>query len=772
MTASRSAGGEPRRQAAAATLVALLLTVAASIWPAAVAPPAVGVEAGEHLFSAERARHHLREITREPRPAGSPAHAAAREYLLEALAELGLEIGTQQTTAVSDLRGRRAAHVENVVARLPGTASTGAVLLASHYDSAPHSFGATDAGHGVVAILETVRALRAGPPLRNDLIVLFTDAEEVGLLGASAFVAEHPLASEAAIVLNAEGRGNEGPVFVIRTSPEGGELIRAAAGSVVGAAANSLTAAVLQYIPNDTDLSVFLRAGIAGMDMANAHGLTHYHTPLDDFERASARTLQHHGGYLLGLSRHFADRDLTDLAAPDLVYFTLPVIRMVRYPAGWALPLALLAGVFGSAVVAAGVLRRRLRGNGMALGLAVMVGTLVVLPAASFGAWSALRAILPDTSSVHAFGYDRLWYLIFLVSAGVGVVLAAVGWLVRVATAAELLAAPLATWLALAIASAAVLPGGSYVFLWPALGAGCTMAVLLARARGDGVGHAVLLTLCALPILLVVPQVIYMLEVVLTLDAVVVLTVVFTLLLTLLVPQLALVRTGLGRAAPAIFLAIAAVALLGGLARSGFDAERPRPTGVNYVSNPMRGEALWTSTDPVLTTWTRHFLGDAPERRTLPEWGIASERWVGLAPIVAVVAPDVEVVSIEASGEDRLLRLRIRPVAGGWQTVLSTVGGGVARDVMVDGRTLPVASGGPIVSLYGSPEQGFEVTFTVPDEVAAIRVRGIAPGLPEIPGAPHPAPAAQLMNADFTLIDRILPLGTAAAATRSVPGGE
>jgi len=84
------------------------------------------------------------------------------------------------------------------------------VLLVAHYDSVPTGPGANDDGVGVATLLETARALTASAPLQNDVIFLFTDSEETGLLGAQAFVTEHLWAKEVEVVLNFEGRGNGG----------------------------------------------------------------------------------------------------------------------------------------------------------------------------------------------------------------------------------------------------------------------------------------------------------------------------------------------------------------------------------------------------------------------------------------------------------------------------------------------------------------------------------------------------------------------------------
>src|SRR5207245_10866754 len=100
-----------------------------------------------------------------------------------------------------------------------------AVALVAQYDSVAAGPGAGDDGAGVAALLETLRGLRAGPALQNDLIFLFTDGEEDGLLGASAFVAEHPWAKDAHVVINFEARGNSGASQLFETSAGNGRLI-------------------------------------------------------------------------------------------------------------------------------------------------------------------------------------------------------------------------------------------------------------------------------------------------------------------------------------------------------------------------------------------------------------------------------------------------------------------------------------------------------------------------------------------------------------------
>jgi acetylornithine deacetylase/succinyl-diaminopimelate desuccinylase-like protein len=170
--------------------LALVITIAAAAFGIAAGgtlrgavPRPVAASAPATEFSSARALQHIRVVAREPHPMGSPANAAVRDYLVSQLRGLGLTPEIQRTTsAYYPLPGLlQAGTSENVLARLPGSQPGGkAFLLAAHYDSVPTGPGATDNGSGVASLLETLRALKAGPPLRNDVIFLFTDGRSGG----------------------------------------------------------------------------------------------------------------------------------------------------------------------------------------------------------------------------------------------------------------------------------------------------------------------------------------------------------------------------------------------------------------------------------------------------------------------------------------------------------------------------------------------------------------------------------------------------------------
>src|SRR4051812_16643061 len=302
-----------------AMLVAAAALSIAAIRPPDVAPP----EAPAPEFSAARAIDHLRVIARAPHPLGTPAHEQVREYLVHVLSELGLETEVQSTSVSARFAGNfESALVKNVLARLKGTgASARSILLAAHYDSVPMSFGASDDGSGVVTLLETARALRARSPLECDVLFLFTDGEELGMLGAHAFVAEHAAAREVALALNFEARGSHGAVAMFDTSPGNGALISALSAAEPHLVASSFVSTLAQTLPNDTDASIFKKAGMPVLGFAYADGLENYHVATDSIDTIDPRSVQHHGAYALALVEHFGQSDSSHLVAPDLVYF-------------------------------------------------------------------------------------------------------------------------------------------------------------------------------------------------------------------------------------------------------------------------------------------------------------------------------------------------------------------------------------------------------------------------------------------------------------------
>ncbi|HEX8116456.1 MAG TPA: cyclic peptide export ABC transporter, partial [Pyrinomonadaceae bacterium] len=427
-------------------LAALMLAVGGQRLPAAE-----GGGAPAAAFSAERAMQHLKVIAARPHPSGSAAQAEVRDYLLKTLRESGLEPEVQDSFVVTQQRRTHVlANPQNVVARLRGTGPPGrkVILLAAHYDSVANSPGAGDDGAGVVTLLETLRALKSGPPLQNDVVFLFTDVEEHGLHGARAFTDEHPWAKEVGLVLNFEARGSGGPVFMFETSEQNGWLIEGLDDAAPHPFASSMMYTFYRLMRNETDLNVFKGAGMAGMNFANIGGLGQYHSASDTLQALDGRSVQHHGTYALSLARHFGDVPLDDSRAPDAVYFDLLGATLISYPQTWAAPLAILLALLFAAAFYLGRRQGALTLRGTALGSVVLVLGAVVSAAAVSLAWWGVTALHPDFTPFTNAGLFLIGFAGLTLAATLSLVLLSNRWV----SWHDLFAGALCVWLVGAVA--------------------------------------------------------------------------------------------------------------------------------------------------------------------------------------------------------------------------------------------------------------------------------------------------------------------------------
>jgi len=463
-----------RRWAAPSAWAALILAALFGIAPL-IPPPAADASAEPTEFSAQRAFVHIAALAGSPRPIGSQEIETARAAIVAELRSLGLE-PRLQTIVVPDYYGSpREVAVVNVMARIAGSGSTGAVALMSHYDTVPTSPGANDNAAAVAAVLETGRALLAGDPLRNDVILLFTDGEEPApRFGSAAFVAGHPWAADVEFVINLEAIGSGGPSNLVAMVGPGRWVIDQYAAAVPHPAAFSYLTKTAELIGgSNTDLAPFRDDGKPGLETAYLHGSPIYHTAADSPEGVSLRSVQHHGANLLATTRHLGSLDLEEpVADTTMTFFTLGRSVVIRYPATWDLLIALVgAAALLVAIGFTGTWRQTLRSAGYAFltafGSAVGV-TLMWLPLGG----------MRNTMGIP----ESYLYLALLTTLGAGIVLGAPR---RFSRKGGRVAEPMgvvAMWSAFALVAAGAAPGFGYLFVWPAL-AGAVF--LLAGALGS-----------------------------------------------------------------------------------------------------------------------------------------------------------------------------------------------------------------------------------------------------------------------------------------------
>ncbi|CCH88837.1 membrane metallopeptidase [Modestobacter italicus] len=731
-------------------LVALLLLGAlAALSIAALQPPAPApVDAPADEFSAGRAFEHVQQLAAETHVTGSPANDRVRRYVVDTLQGLGLQTRVQDAVGADpgDPGEVEMARVRNVVAVLPGTDPTGRLFLVAHHDSVETGPGGNDDAAGVSSVLETVRALSQGPRLRNDVVVVLTDAEEACLCGAEAFADADPLAADGGVVLNLEARGTGGPPIMFETALGNADLAGVYAGAAPHPVATSFAVEVYRALPNDTDFSPLLAAGFTGLNTAYIDGSAAYHTPEDTPERMDRGSLQAMGDNTLALTRALGDDDLGALAEPaagDAVYF--PVLGgLVRYPGALVWPVAGLAVV---AVGALAVVARRRTGTSLRRSLAgfgLAAVPVVLAPLAAQGAWALLVAVRP--------GYAGLidpwrpgWYRLGVVALVLAVLLV---WyaLLRRRVGADALAVGGLGWLAvLGVVLAAAAPGGSYLTAVPALVAALVGVVGLletpawVRPLAGLVAGAVAVLVLAPTIALFFPAL------GLATGAAPALFAVLLGLVLLPVLEPLFGSTGAGRAARALVPGVAVLltlALFGtGLAVDRFDAAHPVPTQLMYALDADRGEAWWISTEDDPVGWTAAYLdGSEDLSGTFPllAGGLATgaaEPADLPAPTLTASATDLgdgrREVSVQV-GSRRAARLLVLDVAGARVTGATVAGRAVPGGVLGEDRLS--------VTFHAPPDGGVAATFVVEGD-GPVTVRAIdgSDGLADLPGfTPRP----------------------------------
>ncbi|WP_374579331.1 M20/M25/M40 family metallo-hydrolase [Phenylobacterium sp.] len=758
-------------------------------WIGERTPPPAPANAPAADFSAMRAMADVEAIASKPHPMGGQANAAARDHLLARMTALGLAPRLQQAEVLRhQTDGKRTwaagGRVENIVGVLPGRdRAAPALALMAHYDSVPGSPGAADDAAGTAAALEIVRALKAqGTPAR-DVIVLLTDGEESGLLGAQAFFDQHPLARRIGFLINMESRGGAGRAQMFQTGGDNAGAIGLLQRGSVSPAATSLTVFLYEQMPNDTDFSVSKAAGVPGLNYAFIGAQYDYHAPTSTPANLDKGSLQHIGQEVLAATRQAAFAPTLPANGPNLVYANVYGGKIIAYApaAGWLLLAAIAVliavgawrarrtGVLALVDVAKGAgaalylvtlavvalrLARRATGAGFGfleqhyllaqagrweIALALLsVGALAFAAAASGRGRTRLAAavlVLALGAACSAFGHLDT---IALAVGGVGAALALVGF-GRPAGAAGAWAGVLAVGFLAASGLQAAAPTTAMLVAWPlalaALAAALTafasrrslpVLVLLTAAGGAGLGwvlafgHGVYLGL-DLPELLAA----------------------IAWIAALLIWPLAHAgedETGARTAALAIMV-LGAVTVAIVRFDPPWTARHPQPTHIAYYLDPQAGRTLRISDAPALPAWTRQALsvdGGTVEKIKLPALR-RGEVWA--APASGVAAPPVEASFGQTAEGAR--QLVLTPPPGTRALMLHLKSDAALTDVTVNGKPAAML-GGPGASARISWE-GFGDGSTG----LVVRFRAAGPGalqadyaavLPQPPAGARPLP--------------------------------
>ena len=626
-------------------------------------PNAQPADAPVAEFASGRAMNHLKMIARSPHPIGSAEHSNVRDYILKEMSALGLGPEVQKSLAVNQENEGSyvAAGVQNIIGKIEGAGSRYAVLLACHYDTVPNSPGANDDGAGVTTLLEVMRAIKAGPPLKNDLVFLFTDGEEIGMLGAKAFMHEHSYAKDIAVVLNFEARGANGPSIMFETS-EGNEwLINEFSRTIRHPVTNSLTYDLYKLLPNATDMTIFKSGGLRGLNFAYIAGLSTYHTARDSYVNIDERSLQHHGSYALALARRFGN--VVDWPAPtgDAVYFDLFSSVLISYPKRLVLPLMALGLAFYIVLVTLGLRMKRLTIRGIAFSVlslllnAISVGILIMLM------WLAIRSRNPNP-----FGgnYNSDFFVIGFLSLTIALTGALLGWFRKKTRIENLMVGALLWWCVLMVLVCLKAPGGSYLITWPlllmilALG-----AVFISREEMTSMKTAAILVLPGLSIVILIAPLLRLLIAGFGMEVVWMLMILVVFLLAMYYAHLNLLLT------PRLWPFTLISGLFGlcfvcaGILSTEISKKHPKWDHILYALNIDKKRAIWGSADENPDEWTSQFFSSGAEKADMGEhfpWaGGGGTILKGDAPVLPLAPPAVAVLDDRTADGLRSLRLRL-----------------------------------------------------------------------------------------------------------------
>ena len=589
-------------------IIGLVYLSFSSLMPKSGTPASIS----ETKFSTERALIHLREITKAPHYIGTEEHARVREYIVEQLNGLGLKTEIQEGFIMNP-KWKSLDKPKNILAKIKGSGNGKSLLLLSHYDSAlTPSFGASDAGSGVVTILETIRAFQASAKTpTNDIIILFTDAEEVGLDGARLFVKNHPWAKNVGIALNFEARGSGGPSnMIVETNSGNKNLINAfMEADVKFPVASSLMYSIYKMLPNDTDSTVLRQGGdIDGFFFAFIDDHFDYHTANDNFENLDRNTLQHQGEYLLPLVHYFADADLSSLkSSEDHVYINVPILKMISYPFAWIIPMLILAISVFTILIVYGLNKKVLSGKTIARSFVPFLLAFVSCGLIGFYGWKLLLVLYPQYSEIqHGFTYNGHIYISFFVLVSLAILFGVYHRYSKKTNVASLLIAPLIFWLLINVIVAIYLKGAAF-FIIPVFLGLLSLWILIRQEKPNLI---LMVIIGALAIFMFVPLIQFF-PVGLGLKMLVGSCLITALLFGILLPVFGFYsKKGI---LSAVFILLAIVFFIKAHLTSNFTAERQKPNSLVYYYDADTDETYWATYDKILDDWTKGYLGENPE---------------------------------------------------------------------------------------------------------------------------------------------------------------
>ena len=663
------------RAGAMLTVAVLLLLAAMAAKGLLIALPAPPDEPVADRFDANRAAMRLADVLgdEQPHPVDSDAGDAVRTRLIAQMRRVGLAPRITDDFACNGFARARAvtcARVRNVIATL-GPADGRHLLLSAHYDSSVAGPGAADAGIGVATLLEVASRLDEAR-LARPVTFLFNEGEEMGLIGARAFLDRDPIAGRVDTALNVEARGVEGPAIMFETSRPNESAIQLYRETARRPVANSLTTDLYGLIPNSTDVAVYADRPWTILNFAIIGNETRYHSAGDDLAALDRRSLQHIGDQVLALTRAVAATRATEREGGTILYTDLAGRVLVAVPiaiglAALGLPALLLLWI---------AWRRRALGRPLAWALLAFAG------AGGF-AWIGQLAV----GAVRAGDYWRGYPIVTATAVYASVLAAALIALWLVARDVEMRRLRAGFWLAFALAGgalSAIAPGGAILFVAPALAAG----IGLAAADWRPWVEPLLSRLAILLAFLILGPPLGLFEELMSNGPHWMLAPLGALIL---LPAMIELKPLIDRIPPLFLIAGAGDLLLlpwvAVALTPAYSDDRQQHFAIEYAWDADAGSGRWAINSdgarlPELASWERIELPYSKRRR-----------WTAPAPAMAIAAPSAAPIAARRSGDARHIRLRLE-ANGAEQVALIAPADAPLRRAGAPGALRPFGRGG------------------------------------------------------------------------------
>lgn len=308
-------------------------------------------------FSSARVVKDIEYISKENHSVAHPQERArVREYLVERLEGLGAD--TVQLFEYDSLVGPVGKpfvytfDATDVLAEFPPmnpSEDDTYLMFIAHYDSryaqimpkdTVWSYGAADDGYGIGVTLETVsQLLKQREHWHQGVKVLFTDAEEVGMMGMKAmWENDREVFDNVGLVINLEARGPYGPALLFEACPGNDKVMKLYDDVAKHKYTYSLTTVVYSFMPNFTDFTI-IKDEIPGLNFSTITDINHYHTNLDNFSNVSEKSIQHYGAQVLPVSMEYlTNAEYSDKnyfkSDKDAVNFSIPVLGLFNFSKG------------------------------------------------------------------------------------------------------------------------------------------------------------------------------------------------------------------------------------------------------------------------------------------------------------------------------------------------------------------------------------------------------------------------------------------------------